>query len=127
MDDLKLFAKDDDNLKGLIQTVRNFTDDTGMKFALNKCAKVTFESGKLIKSPSIKLDKNTTIKELQQEEVYTYLGVNRSSRIQHATMNEKISEECYQRVRAILKIELNLANRTEAVNTLAIPAISYKF
>ena len=41
-------------------------------------------------------------------------------------MNEKISKECYQSVRAI-KIELNSVNRTEAINPLAIPAVSYKF
>lgn len=64
-----------------MQTVKNFSGDTGMKFALNKHAKATFESGRLIKSSSIKLNKNTTIKQLQQEEIHKYLGVNRSNRI----------------------------------------------
>ena len=42
-------------------------------------------------------------------------------------MKEKIRKECYRRVRAILKTELNSANRTEAINTLAIPVVTYSF
>ena len=42
-------------------------------------------------------------------------------------MKEKITKESYQRVRAILKTELNSANCIEAINTLAIPAVIYSF
>ena len=47
MDDLKLFAKDDNDLEGLLQTVKKFSDDIGMSFGLDKCAKATFKRGKL--------------------------------------------------------------------------------
>ena len=40
-------------------------------------------------------------------------------------MKEKIRKECYRRVRAILKTELNSANRIEAINTLALPVVQY--
>ena len=125
MDDLKLFAKDDDNLEGLLQTVKSFSDDIGMKFGLEKCAKATFIKGKLTNTTSIELENDTTIRELEQEEVYKYLGINESNGIKHATMKEKIRKECYRRVRAILKTELNSANRIEAINTLAIPVVTY--
>ena len=36
MDDLKLFPKEDDNLEGLLQTVKKFSDGIGMSFGLNK-------------------------------------------------------------------------------------------
>ena len=42
MDDLKLFSKDD-NLEGVLQIVKKFSDDTGMSFRLDKCAKATFK------------------------------------------------------------------------------------
>ena len=32
VDDLKLFAKDDNNLEGLLQTVKKFTDEIGVSF-----------------------------------------------------------------------------------------------
>ena len=47
MDDLKLFAKDDHELEGLLQTVKKFSDDIDMKFELEKCAKATFLKEKL--------------------------------------------------------------------------------
>ena len=39
MDDLKLHAKIERELDSLIQTVRIFSDDAGMVFGLDKCAK----------------------------------------------------------------------------------------
>ena len=36
-------------------------------------------------------------------------------------------KEYYRRVRLVLKSELNAANRFEAVNTLAVPVVTYSF
>ena len=83
--------------------------------------KATFLKERLEKSTSIELDNSTKIKELEQEEVYKYLGVNVSNGIKNTTIKEKIKNECYWRVRAILKIELNSANQIQPINTLAIP------
>ena len=74
-----------------------------MKFRLEKCANTTFLRGRLEKSTSIELDNNKKIKELKQEEVYKYLGVNERSGIVHVIMKKKIKKESYRRVRAILK------------------------
>ena len=127
MDDLKLFAKNDNELEGMLQTVKKFSDDIGMTFGLDKCAKASFKRGKLTKSTSLELDRITIIRDLDQEEFYKYLGVNECDGIQHSQMKEMIRKECYRRVRAILKTELNSANRIEAINTLAIPVVTYSF
>ena len=66
-----------------------------------------------------------TIKELQQEDSYKYLGINEAEGIQHAKMKEKIRREYYRRVRLILKSELNAINRIAAINSLAVPVITY--
>ena len=42
-------------------------------------------------------------------------------------MKEKISKECYRRVRTVLHTELNVKHKLEAINTLAIPVVSYSF
>ena len=42
-------------------------------------------------------------------------------------MTEKIRKECYQRVQALLKIELNSANHIEAINSLEIPVATFFF
>ena len=57
MDDTKLFAKDNDNLDGRLQTVKN-SNNIGIKFGLDKCVKATFERGRLIKLTLIKLEQH---------------------------------------------------------------------
>ena len=77
MDDLKLFTKDDNDLEGLLKTVKKFSDDIGMSFGLDKCAEATFKRGKLTGTTSVQLDQNTVIKDLEQEGVYKYLTLLR--------------------------------------------------
>ena len=54
--------------------VMTFSDDIGMTFGLDKCAKATFIRGKLKYTSSIELDTNKKIMELNQEETHKYLG-----------------------------------------------------
>ena len=56
IDDLKLFAKDDNNQEGMLQLVKNFSGDIGITFGLDKCAKASFKRGKMTRSASLELD-----------------------------------------------------------------------
>ena len=125
MDDLKAFDKDNQQQEWLLQKVKKFSDDINMKFGLDKCATAEMKRRKLSKRPSIILDEKTTIKELQQEDICKYLGINEAEGIQYAKMNVKIRKEYYGRVRLILKSELNAVNRIAAINSLAISVITY--
>ena len=124
-DDLKTYSKDDNQQAGLLTVVKKFSDGIRMEFGLEKCAKATFKRGKLTKTSDLHID--TSIRELDQEEAYKYLGINEGDGIQHASMKEKVRKEYYRRVRLILKSELNAANRFEAVNTLAVSVVTYSF
>ena len=95
MDDFKLFAKDNNDLEGLLETVKKFSEEIGMPFGLDKFAKATFKRGKLTGTKSVDLDRNTVIKDLKQEEVYKYLGADESNGIQHV---RKVRKVCYRRV-----------------------------
>ena len=116
MDDLKLFAKNDQQLQGLLNIVKQFSDDIRKKFGLNKCAKATFFRGKLLKAKNITLDTTTVITDLEPEESYKYMGVTEGDGIQHSSMREKIRKECFCRVRSILRGELNAHNKIDAIN-----------
>ena len=50
MDDLKLFARNDNEFIGLLDTVKRFSDDIEMQCGLDKCAKDTFIIGKIVKT-----------------------------------------------------------------------------
>ena len=67
------------------------------------------------------------IKDLEQEKVCKFLGLDESSGIQHATMKQKLKKELVRRTRLILKTALNSKNRVTAINILAIPVITYSF
>ena len=84
--------------------MKQFSDDIGMEFGLEKCAKPVSKKGKLASTGNIVIDDDTQIQELDQEGVYKYLGVDESDGIQHSKMKEKIRKEYNRRVRLILKI-----------------------
>jgi len=68
MDDLKLFARNDNELEGLLATAKEFSDDIGMTFGLEKCAKISFRRGSIQKTTDIEIDINTTIREQEPGE-----------------------------------------------------------
>ena len=77
-------------LEGQLSTVKQFSDDIGMKFKLDKCANVTFRKGKLTRITSAELDIDTEIRELYQDETYKYRGSDERNEIQHGKLKEKI-------------------------------------
>ena len=123
MDDLKLFARNDNELEGLLATAKEFRNDIGMTFDLERCAKVSFRRGSSQKKTDINIDINTTIRELEPGETYKYLGFSEGNGINHSVMKEKIRKEYYIRIIRILKTELNSKNRIAAINTLTIPVL----
>ena len=56
MDDLKLFARNDNELEGLLATAKEFRNDIGMTFDLEKSAKVSFRRGSSQKTTDIEID-----------------------------------------------------------------------
>ena len=86
-------------------------------------AKANFERGKLASTGNIVMNDDTEVQELDQEEVYKYLGVDENDGIQHSKMKEKIRKEYNRRVRLILRTELNGINKAEAINSLGVPVI----
>ena len=98
-----------------------------MTFGLEKCAKASFRRGKLVSTGNIEISDDTAIQELNQKDVYKYLGVDESDGIQHSKTKEKIRKDNYRRVRLILRTELNGRNKMEAINSLAVPVVQYTF
>ena len=61
MDDLETYMENDDELTGLLSTIKSFSDDAGMEVGLDKCAKATIKRGQLAHSSNIELNVNTVI------------------------------------------------------------------
>ena len=127
INDLKLFVKNDQQLQGLLNIVKQFSDDIRMEFGLDKCAKAAFFRGKFLKAKNITLDSTAVVKDLEPEESYKYLGVTEEDGMQHSSMREKIWNECFRRVRSILRSEVNARNRIDVINALALLVVTYSF
>ena len=119
VDDLKLYRTNDNQLTGLINTVKYISDDTKMEFGLDKCAKATFKRGKKVQAEGIQLNDNQVIQDLEQSETYKYLGMEEGEGVKHHEMKGKIRKEYKRRVKLVLKSELNARNKKPAINTLA--------
>ena len=74
MDDLKLYAKNEDQLSMLVRTVHMFSYDIDMEFGIKKCGVSTLKRGKIVRSEGIKLMDGEMMKEVG-EEGHTYLGI----------------------------------------------------
>ena len=85
----KLYAKNDDNLEGLLSTLKRFSDNIRKQSGREKCAKVTFKKGSLVKSKNISLDINTDITGLEHNKIYEYLKINEVNGINHTINKEK--------------------------------------
>ena len=125
MDDLKLYGKNTKEIESLIQTVRKFSEDIKMEFGIDKCAIMEMKSGKMVNTPGCKLPNESTIKGLNLDDNYKYLGILEADDIKHEEMKNNIKKEYFNRIRRILKSKLNAGNIVTAMNTWAISLIRY--
>lgn len=89
MDDLKLYADSDPNLNKLLNTGHKFSNDIGMNFGLDKCAKCTLKKGKKAESENFQLEDGSNIADLSEDSSYKYLGIEENASIEHKAMREK--------------------------------------
>ena len=69
MNDLKLHGENNKELDGLLWTIKKFSDDIGMEFGFDKCAKAIFIRRRLTSTSEIKFNEDTGIRELGQREI----------------------------------------------------------
>ena len=127
MDDLKLYANNDLRLQGLIEIVSMFSNDIRMKFGLDKCNILTMKKGKLVQTNDITTSNAEIIKALNIREQYKYLGMLQANEIDKKQMRRRFRDEYFTRIRKILQTSLDSKNTIQAINTFAVPSISYGF
>ena len=124
VDDLKLYLKNVEKLKALLEIVISFTNDVGMKFGESKCAYSVTERGKR-KHQGKELElEGLRIKELLEEDNYKYLGMDESIRYDGPLNKNRVTSEYKKRARNIWSSELNNINEVQAHNTFAVPILT---
>jgi hypothetical protein len=69
MDEVKLIAKSEEELRKQVDTVKTVSTDNHMEFGLEKCAKITFKRGKLIKQQNLVIYIDREIQELEERKL----------------------------------------------------------
>ena len=101
MDDLKLFARNDESLYKLVDTVQRFSDAIQMSFGISKCAKLTIKRGKSVQTGSMPIMSGPEIPELETAGLYRYLGFPEGGGIDHAHSKDVVLSEFKSRLNLI--------------------------
>ena len=126
MDDLKLYASNDQQLRQMISIVKTFSDDICMQFGIDKCNKLTVIKGKVKPSEDITLNNGEILKSLESNQQYKYLGFNEKLTTDKET-KAALKREYFSRLKMIAKSELSGKHMINAINMYAVPALSYGF
>jgi len=125
MDDLKLYSRTEAELESLLNTVKIFSDTIGMEFGLEKCATLSIQRGEIKQAQGIELPNKQTIRSLNLEESYKYLGILQAEKIKHEQVKKKTTTEYLKRICKVLKSKLNGGNTIRAIKSWAVPVIRY--
>src|SRR5829696_4157364 len=125
MDDIKLYAKTSAGLESMLNTLKTVSEDIGMEFGLDKCAKVSMKRGKLSIGGDLTLYDGLTIQELDPEKGYKYLGILQADLEKKEESKASVLKEYFRSLRLALRSELNAGNTVSAINAWAIPVVRY--
>nr|CAH7720376.1 unnamed protein product [Callosobruchus chinensis] len=127
MDDLKLYAATEVQLRELLRTTGVCTSDVRMEFAMSKCKALHINKGQWKNHPEQEIVAGQTLDNMDKNETYKYLGFNQSVKIDHTQVKGQLTQEFRDRLIRLLKTKLNSRNLTKAINTFAIPVLTYSF
>ena len=67
MDHLKLYGKSENEIKGLVSTVKVFSQDIGMEFGIKKCVVIIMNRRKIKSRDGIELPSGEKIREIKED------------------------------------------------------------
>lgn len=127
MDDLKVYANTKTNLSHLLKIVEIFSSDIQMQLGIDKCRTQNVSKGKLIVSENYTTETGEHIAAIKVDEYYKYLGILQNVKIDHTAQKKVLTAEFKSRLSNICRTLLNSRNITKAINTYAIPLLTYSF
>ena len=126
IDEIKLFSKNEKELKTLIHAVRIYSQDIGMEFGIEKCTMLLMKSGKRHMTDGIELPNQDKIRTRGENETYKYLGILEADTIKQVEMKDKIQKEYLRRTRKLLETKLSSRNLIKGINTWALASLDIR-
>jgi hypothetical protein len=122
VDDLKVFARNAKEMERCREMLQRFSTDICMDFALDKCAVVHLNKGKIVNSPVVK-----DIPLLTEEDSYKYLGILECDTVLYKEVKVVVEKAYMARVRSILRAGLTAKNTVQSIGAFAMPVLRYGF
>ena len=120
MDDIKLYAKNEQDIDSLIHLTQVFSSDIGMTFGLAKCGRLIVNRGKVKSTSRISLPEGQ-IDDINKS--YKYLGILQLFGNNDEEVSCKATSEYRNRVRQVRRSKLSSKNKVTAINTFAVLVI----
>ncbi|XP_051920732.1 uncharacterized protein LOC127600296 isoform X1 [Hippocampus zosterae] len=93
-----------------------------MSFGLEKCSRMVTNRGKVVRTEGVSLPEGTIA---DIEDSYKYLGIPQANGNLKLATRKAATAKYLQRVRQVLRSQLNGKNKTRAINSYALPVIRY--
>ncbi|CAH1098853.1 unnamed protein product [Psylliodes chrysocephalus] len=126
MDDIKLYGSTETHITNLLQLTESFSNDIRMSFGLDKCRRLSIDKGQVILH-GFDLINEGSIAAMDKDDTYKYLGLQQTERVKHKEIRHRVTEQYLKRIGDILRTSLNGKNVFKAINTFAIPVLTYTF
>ncbi|XP_045477913.1 uncharacterized protein LOC123683060 [Harmonia axyridis] len=120
IDDLKLYAANEEQLLRELKIVASFTETIKMEMGLDKCAVLHIKRGKITSGEAMLVQDNLKIQNLGPEETYKYLGIQQGLEIKTAETKAKFEDKFMGRLKKILQSKLNARSIFTSINLKAI-------
>ena len=124
MEDIKLFVKNEKELETLIQAVRIYSDDKGIKFCTEKCAMLIIKSRKRQMTERRELPNRDEIRTLEEKETYKCLGILKVD-TRYGKIKKKIENAYPKRTRKLLETKPHSRKLIKYINTWSVPFVRY--
>ena len=127
MDDIKLYGATASQITNLIKITENISRDIVMEFGIEKCKILRMERGRWTENENIQIMNQEYIENMQEHETYKYLGFQQNIKLNHTKIKTELTQKYKSRLTTILNTKLNAKNIVKAINTFAIPLLTYSF
>ena len=120
VDDLKLFASNEIDIKKLLDLVTTFSRDICMDFGIDKCTYMKVVKGKQVSNLQPLEMNDIVIQPIEEGDTYKYLGQDENINFDGPINKERVTKEYFTRVRKLWTSELSAYNKVITHNSFAL-------
>ena len=117
VDDIKLYAQSEKNLKNMVHATETFSNNVGLHFGFEKCATAKMKKGKKVSAEPITLNEGS-IQALT--DTYKYLGVEQAQTAEPNKTKDVLKKEYFNRTNLVASSKLSAKNTLSQLTCLPL-------